>query len=518
MSDVSGYVWARESNQHDNEIYSLTVQLETCLEMAQKDGVHVPRSNIFKVQFSGVNLWAIPQLTELRAVLQSQPGRKVVYVYAQDRLVRGEQAEDVFWLLVEFRRYQAEVRFHLNPLDLSTIAGKIQMLVAGHEASGEIQKILDRTWTRGRLKRMQEGKIPNSGPAKYGYRRIKETGKAEIVEEQAVYIRKAADLLDEGYGAATIALRFTREGIPSPKGGAWSPNTIKQFFRDSAYKGEGYGWRYNRKKHGKLKGRARQDWVKLADDAYPPIIEPSRWDRLNAVINKNKGIKSRQSKQLWLLRGLVVCDLCEFPAYHVRSPNKNSPTDPKALIYRHYQCGRWQSERNAGKSRSCFAARANAPQLEASVWAKVCAFIRSPELLLERVRAAQPRAARDYGAEIDALERATAGKLSEIRRLAERLRTAPSVVASHIESEMVSAETERMALENQIAELRQKNSARTEFEKGLAGLSDLVTEIAGSLDNPSEREKRDVLDTLPLVYTLRGEIVVRQFSLDKSCA
>lgn len=506
INAVIGINFVRESNQHDKNEYTLDAQEEANAANAARDGV--PIKYIFREKFSGVNLFAMPKLNELRAILQSQPGRKIVYVYAQDRLVRGEQAEDVFWLLVEFRRYQAEVRFHLNPLDLSTIAGKIQMLVAGHEASGEIQKIIDRTWTRGRLKRMQEGKISNAGPQKYGYRRIKETGKAEIVEEQATYIRKAADLIEQDFGAATVALRFTRQQIPSPKGGAWSPTTIKAFFTDPAYKGEGYGWRYNRKKGGQLKGRAEQDWVPLAADAYPPIIEPERWDRLNAKINKNRGIKARQEKQLWLLRGLVVCE-CGFPAYHVRSNNKNSPTDPKALIYRHYQCGRRQSERSSGKPRSCFAARANAPQLEALIWEIACEFIRDPQLLLEHVRAAQPQAERDYGAEIEALERSTANKLTEIKRLAERLRTAPNVVAGHIEAEMVSAETERQALEKQIAELRQKAGERARFESGLAGLSELAAHIAGSLDNMGDEEKRRVLDALPFAYTLRGEVQVR---------
>lgn len=504
---VIGISFVRESNQHDKNEYTLDAQEEANAANAARDGVTLRYS--FRERFSGVNLWEMPRLNELRAVLQSQPGRKVVYVYAQDRLVRGEQAEDVFWLLVEFRRYGAEVRFHLNPLDLTTIAGKIQMLVAGHEASGEIQKILDRTWTRGRLKRMQEGKIPNSGPAKYGFRRIKETGKAEIVEEQAVYIRKAADLLDEGFGAASIALRLTREQIPSPKGGGWSPNTIKSFFQDPAYKGEGYGWRYNRKKGGQLKGRAQQDWIRLAADAYPPIIEPERWDRLNARINKNKGIKARQEKQLWLLRGLVVCDLCEFPAYHVRSANKNSPTDPKALIYRHYQCGRWQSERNAGKPRSCFAARANGPALEAAAWAATCAFLRDPTATLDELYAQLPRTERDYGAEIAALERAAAGKLAEIRRLAERLRTAHALVAGHIESEIVGAETERLALESQIAELRQVVGERLQAEQSLTDAAELATKFVGSLDQLSEQEKRDLLESLPFAFDLRGGIKLK---------
>ena len=504
----TGYIWARESNEHDKEIYSIKEQLDACLEQARRYGVLVPPENIFRVQFSGVDLFKIPELKLLWQRIEADDRPKVIYCWVQDRMLRGKKRTDIFYVTTRCREANAKLFLVKKQIEATaaTIGQDIEVLVDGHKASTEIEDIIDRTWTRGRLKRMKEGKVSNAGPNKYGYRRNKQTGKAEIVEEQAVYIRKAADLLDEGFGYSAVAARFNTEGIPGPKGGAWWPGTIKAFFTNPAYKGEGYGWTYHRKKKGKLIRRAKQDWVKLADDAYPPIIEPERWNRIHDQIYKSKGIKARQEKQLWLLRGLVVCDECEFPAYHVRSPNKNSPTDPKALIYRHYQCGRAQSERSAGKPRSCFARRANAPQLESDVWKKICEFIRNPELILEHVRTTHT-IERDYSAEIDALESAVEGKMNEIKKLAERLRTAPTIVANHIEAEMVAAETERLALENQIADLRLKNRTQVEFERGLTDLSEWATEIADSLDQMDDEEKRHVLDTLPFAYSLRGDFI-----------
>jgi len=105
---VIGISFVRESNQHDKNEYTLDAQEEANAANAARDGVTLRYS--FRERFSGVNLWEMPRLNELRAVLQSQPGRKVVYVYAQDRLVRGEQAEDVFWLLVELLPFAFDLR------------------------------------------------------------------------------------------------------------------------------------------------------------------------------------------------------------------------------------------------------------------------------------------------------------------------------------------------------------------------------------------------------------------------
>lgn len=503
---ITAISFARESNVWDKNEYTLDAQIEANAANAARDGLTV--SHTFREKFSGVNLWEMPELTRLRSLIQSTPGRKIVYVYAQDRLVRGEEGEDIFWLLVEFRRYQTEVRFHLNPVDLSSIAGKIQMLIAGNEASNEIQKIYDRTWTRGRLRRMKEGKIPNCGPQKYGYRRIKETGKAEIVEEQATHIRRAADLKEQGFGYFTIAEMFAKEGIPSPTGRRWSSTAIRNFFVDPAYKGVGYGWRWS-KKGSEIRVRNEADWIKLADDAYPAIIEPERWDRLNAQMQENKGIKARQEKVFYLLRGLVVCS-CGAAAYHVRCPNKNSPTNPRDPIYRHYQCSRKDVEKKkSGAPRTCFEPRANAPELETMVWLQVVEILRTPGRIEELIRTSQPVNERDFDEEIRLLRQAEAGKTGQIQNLVKRLRTAPPLIASHIESEMAAIETERRAIELQILRLQQESENKKRQQQQTKSLAAIAAEIADKLDSLEPPMQRKVLEGLPFVYTLRGEVLVR---------
>src|SRR5262245_32077345 len=83
-----GIIFARESNRYDKTVYSLTSQVEACLERARAEGVVVEERHVFREQFSGRDLHKMPKLGEMRRLLESTPGRKRVYCYAQDRLFR----------------------------------------------------------------------------------------------------------------------------------------------------------------------------------------------------------------------------------------------------------------------------------------------------------------------------------------------------------------------------------------------------------------------------------------------
>ena len=501
-SIVTAISFARESNLWDKNEYSLDVQVEANQDNAHRDGLTIAHS--FREKHSGVDLWAMPELTRLRSLLQATPGRKIVYVYAQDRLVRGEEGEDIFWLLVEFRRYQTEVRFHLNPVDLSSIAGKIQVLITGNEASNEIQKIIDRTWTRGRLKRMKEGKIPNAGPEKYGYRRNRDTGKAEIIEEQATHIRRAAELLEQGYGFSTVAQMFNREQIPSPTGTNWAAPTIHRWFTNPAYKGEGYGWRYTKKKGEVVRRRDADAWVKLADDAYPPIVEPARWDRIHVRIEANRGTASRNAKLFVLLRGLVTCDACGYSAYYTRGKDRQG--NP---AYGFYGCGRRDQQLKRSEPRSCFARRRSAADLEGQIWSQVCELLQDPQRLQAILHDVQETEAADtYQSELAALEKANATRLQELERLAKRLRTASDTIAEHIEAEMESVEQERKATLRRIGELQQALLQRQGREEEFKNLQTTIAAIADKLADAPDTLKRQILELLPFRYTLEGKILV----------
>jgi hypothetical protein len=74
---------------------------------------------------------------------------------------------------------------------------------------------------------------------------------------------------------------------------------------------------------------------------------------------------------------------------------------------------------------------------------------------------------------------------------------------------MVTIETERLALESQIAELRQLVGERLQAEQSLTDAAELATKFVGSLDQLSEQEKRDLLESLPFAFDLRGGIKLK---------
>lgn len=311
-----GYIWTRQSNKYDKAVYSLESQLDACREAARKDGVEVGPDREYVVKFSGRDLRAIPELSQLRNTLErNKSERKRIYCYAQDRLIRGEEAEDIFYLLVEFRHFNAEVRFLKNPLDLSTIAGKITTLIAGHEAAGEIDKIKDRTM-RGKLQRVKEGKVWNHGLEKFGYRRIKDEGRAVFDPEEKAILEDMIERVFAGESARSIARSLNEQKIATPyqrkgrliKGkptqNTWRANAITTILRDPALKGEGTAMRY-----------ASNDSRIVIPDAYPPLLSPERWDELQVKLSEiaAKTSRARNGQIPLIFRGRIICQRCGRP-------------------------------------------------------------------------------------------------------------------------------------------------------------------------------------------------------------
>lgn len=310
-----GFIWTRQSNKYDKAVYSLESQLDACREAARKDGVAVTPDREYIVKFSGVDLRKIPELTQLRTALErNKSHRQIIYCYTQDRLIRGEEAEDIFYLLVEFRHFNAEVKFLKNPPDLTTIAGKIMALVAGHEAAGEIGKIKDRT-LRGKLQRVKDGKVWNHGLEKFGYRRIKEEGRAVFEEEEKAILEDIIERVFNGESARSIARYLNSHNIATPyqrkgrliKGkptqGTWRANAITTILRDPALKGEGTAMRYGK------------DSPVMIPDAYPPLLSSERWDELQIKLSEiaAKTARARNGQIPLVFRGRVICSRCNRP-------------------------------------------------------------------------------------------------------------------------------------------------------------------------------------------------------------
>lgn len=476
------------------------------MEQARRDGVHVPAENIFQVQYSGVDLFKIPELNLLWQRLEADDSPKILYCWVQDRMIRGTRRTDIFYISTRCRVANTKLFLVKKQIELTeaTVGQDVEVLIDGHKAHSEIEDIIDRTWTRGRLRRMKEGKIPNSGPEKFGWRRVRQTGKAVIVPEEAALVQRAAEEIEQGWGFSTIAQRLNREGIPSPSKKRWFALTISRFFTDPAYKGEGYGWKWSRKKsEGVVRSRPKETWVKLAADAYPPIVEPARWDRINKLIQENKGIKARQERVFVLLRGLVRCAGCDYPAFFTRCKDRQGN-----LAYGYYACGRNGKECREFQKRSCHARRRNAKELDQQIWELAIAHLRQPDLIREILQGEAAEKTESFAFELVSLEKSEQSKRAEIERLAGRLRTAPDAIAEHIEQEMLTVEAERRGIQSRIANLRQRQLEQEGKEASLRSVLDLATTLAEDLTDPPIGIKRKILEALPIRWTLEGGIWV----------
>lgn len=480
-----GYIWTRESNVYDEEKYSIKSQLDACREAAKYDGVDVAKDREYEVQFSGRDLRAIPELSQLRAELErNKADRQVVYCYTQDRLIRGEEAEDIFYLLVEFRHFNAEVRFIKNPLDLTTIAGKIMALVAGHEAAGEIHKIKDRTM-RGKVQRVKEGKLWGLGRDKFGYRKDREAGIALIDETQAEVIRRIFREVCEGKGMMAIARDLNKDGVPTSfarRGemqSQWYPATVRVMLRDPAYKGEVWAYRYG--------GEA----YRMADGLFPAIVQPEIWTRAQERLEANRGEKARNKKHPALLRGLIFCRECGGRLY---------PHEQHAILY--YRCASEFVKRHEGGVK-CGGRSVRADRIESEVWQKVLWLINNPGELIKALDLARTSGAvEQLASRLESARRQIEQRGIEQVKLARRLRHADGRVAALIEEEIRQIEVERGSLEREAEALESELREQQSWRIGVEEIYETCASLAES--GVTFEEKRRGLERLNITVVANG--------------
>ncbi|WP_254443970.1 recombinase family protein [Ruegeria sp. HKCCA4008] len=200
-----------------------------------------------------------------------------------------------------------------------------------------------------KTRRGLEGKVENglsAGGLSYGYRvaslsnGVSDTGKLEIVDEQAMIIRRIFQEYADGKSPQKIAAGLNHDGIPSPRGrgagsGHWKQNTINGnrkrgngILNNELYVGR-YVWgRHRTSKHPETGRKVqrpvpREDW-KVTDMPHLRILDQDLWlavkerqDSLARQRSKRKatdanGLSTSQGlrRRKYLLSGLLQCSQC----------------------------------------------------------------------------------------------------------------------------------------------------------------------------------------------------------------
>jgi site-specific DNA recombinase len=336
----SALIYCRVSTRgQEEEGTSLDSQEAACRQKAEELGYTI--ATVTREVFTGAELWDRPLLSRDR--LHIKEGKcDALIAYATDRLARNPVHLAI--IAEECERAGVVLVFVTEPLDASP-EGALIRYVKGYAANVEREKIRERS-IRGKQQRLLSGKLLRSGTDLYGYQRVEEGARREINELEAGIVRQIYQwFADENVSLRQIVRRLNERGVSTPTAGKrtpyqrrtlsgqrWNHTTTRNILSEPAYKGETILSRW-KSENGRRVRRPEEEWVHLPDGTTPPIVSADQWDRAQQRLSSNgdaekntkigRSIARRNEVRPALLRGLIVCAVCNLPMrYHVRSDGR----------------------------------------------------------------------------------------------------------------------------------------------------------------------------------------------------
>jgi site-specific DNA recombinase len=315
-------LYARVSTRRQEQEATIESQLDQLLAQAKQQELEISPSLRFIDQAVSGQRLARPGLDRLRdAALQG--AFQTLLVLSPDRLARHLGAQQV--VLDELRQLGVEVIFLNQPTLGDTPQAQLLLNIQGAFAEYERVLISERM-RRGRLYRLRQGQAtPYPAPYGYRYQRVtRERRSAWIVlpEQAAVVEQVFAWYTQESLSLGQLAQRLNQRQIPSPAGKRWNTSTLGRLLRQPAYKGTAY---YNRSQtdYGGVGQRRRQgqgtlrfprytprpteDWIEVR---VPSVVDEATWRAAQERLEMNAHFAQRNNRHRYLLRGLLVCDVC----------------------------------------------------------------------------------------------------------------------------------------------------------------------------------------------------------------
>ena len=212
-----------------------------------------------------------------------------VVVYKLDRLSRKQK--DVLHLLEdEFEANGVAFKSSTEPFDTSTPLGKAMLGILAVFAQLERDTIVERL-SIGLRQRIRAGKW-HGGRIPFGYHYNSETGKLEVVPDQAQLIREMYQRYLRGYSLNELA--------------QWMSSRTSELFIDHTRVRE---MLMRPLYMGRIKfGR------QLSDDIADPIIDEATWHMAQKEMQRRR--EGRTPAGEYLLSGLLECGVCGGPFIH----------------------------------------------------------------------------------------------------------------------------------------------------------------------------------------------------------
>ncbi len=392
---MNALIYVRVSSGPQEEGTSLETQEAACREYAASKGYTVV--GVYREVHTGTELWERPQLTVLRDAVRRRQADAVI-IYAIDRLSRDPVHLGV--IISEAEHAGVMVEFVTEPLDNSP-EGQLIRFVRGYAAKVEHEKIRERAIRERRARILSGRPLPGKRPP-YGYLWVDEAKtRLEPDPTTAPIARRMFSALANGATLLGVATQLTKAGIPTATGKAvWDYVSVRDIVTNPVYIGLWVAHRHRmvRSKRGTKttvrrpvgEGGPRplaevaslREWdgsPVILPDIAPALVSPELFATVQARLTETgQAMRSvrrdaKDREELLLRGGIGRCGYCGGAL--VRH-NPSGVNRGKAVRYR---C-------DNRKNPNCRQPTIVAAELDAAVWARVSAFLRSPGVRLEELR------------------------------------------------------------------------------------------------------------------------------------
>jgi site-specific DNA recombinase len=501
-------IYARVSTPQQEQEATVESQVAALEAYAQRQGYEINTDHYFiDLAVSGAKLNR-PALDRLRD-LAAEAVFSVVLCLSPDRLSRQYAHQ---WVLMnELQRAGVDVVFIDQPDVADDPQGQLFLGIKGLFAEYERAMITERL-RRGKLYRIRQGQLVNPNPP-YGYRYIPigqpNGGRWEPHEVEAEVVR----LIYKWYCAQNkvtitqIAYQLNQLGEKAPpRGRLWRFSTVQAILKQAAYMGQAY---YNRTRthhdvvgQPKKWGRGRRqtavhlprpeaEWIKVT---VPALLSQTLWEQAQERLVMNKKFSRRNNTHFYLLRSLLVCDVC---GRTLGGNLYNGRTN--------YRCANGGKNREPGVPRHSCTLQGNV--VEPLVWQAVSDLMRNPALLADAWASEQADVS-----EPDELER-----LQTRQRALERqwmrlldLYQDDLMDKETLAQRKVRLDTERNQLTERIQHLQKQKHQQQAKDDILIDFETYCQQILARLENPTPEIKQEVIRLLiDHIVVKDNEIVIK---------
>lgn len=314
----------------------------------------------------------------------------MVLVPKVDRLARDNFI--TIGVVRELQRHGIEFKSVTEPFDTSNSFGNFMLQFLGASAEMDRKNIIERT-QNGRLAAARDGKWVWGRPA-FGYTLNQETGKLEINEQQArwvrqfyewlVYDRWSLKAIARQANALKIQTKLEADRSKKKTTGLWYPRTLGRMLTNELYTGKTHFRKY---KKGRIElktfenndyMRNRDDWVEVE---APQIVSQELFSASIVQLRRNSDFAKRKKVRSYMFAGLLHCSKCGF---RLRGSFRK-PSSPVAKGSRYYH-GRILP-RDRARSKRCTSCGVLSERKLMSVWHALIKVLSEPESVYERLRA-----------------------------------------------------------------------------------------------------------------------------------